>query len=158
MRISEDTRLADVCALLPYLRDGEEGRLCKAAEARKVPAGWWSVTIGEFVKMSSGDFSPYGVTLDDNAKVLDYYFIKAFAGFVEEFTRVAGNLTPKGGIPLAYPMTMAEGLLVFARRYFGCRSFLDAERLTLGDWLMAKKDDYNRIAAEQAAVKKYGKK
>lgn len=59
---------------------------------------------------------------------------------------------------MAYPMTMAEGLLVFARRYFGCRSFSEAERLTLGEWLMAKKDDYNRIAAEQAAVKKYGKK
>lgn len=39
--------------------------------------------------------------------------------------------------------TLGESLLVFARSYFGLHSFGEAERITIGDVLIAKKAVYN---------------
>lgn len=46
-----------------------------------------------------------------------------------------------------------EGLLVFARNYFGLPNFAVAAKTTLGDLLIAKKDMYNRYMYERALAR-----
>ena len=42
-----------------------------------------------------------------------------------------------------YPTEFAESMLIFSRSYFGLHSFKEATHITLGDFILAKKDSYN---------------
>lgn len=151
--------MSDFAPFVGLLKAGEEAKLMlKAEEYYLGGGGWWSISVGDFIKIADGDASFFGVDLDGDADitVLAFYGIKAFKGFVAEFLKVAESLTPPQSAKAhkassaCLPMTLAEGMLVFVREYFGLKSFSEAERVPLSDYIIAKKDAYNKAVYQQA--------
>lgn len=68
-------------------------------------------------------------------------FCETFTSSMEEFSipPTAEGRQASVGLPT---FNENEGLLVFARSYFGLKSFTDAEYVTLADVFLAKKDQY----------------
>lgn len=110
----------------------------------------WQLTIKDFGMMMRGEvpqrlqrlFSP-------EARVVDFLRAKnAISKFTENFieilkiytlTQTADEIRAARGVP---SYNENEGMLVFVRQYFGLRSFSEAEKVTLADFLLAKKDSY----------------
>ena len=55
------------------------------------------------------------------------------------------------------PMTFSESLLIFAQNFFGLKSFKEAEKITLGEIIIAKKADYNKSVFQRNQIKQYQK-
>lgn len=139
----------------------------KAAIPASDARDWWQLTIGELGNISNG-ILPYEV--GEDWSVYDYFslsnsletFVKSFVGMLNEYQvrETAEERQAAAGLP---KFNENEGLLVFARRYFGLKSFTDAENVTLGDVYLAKKDEYiqsqfernyNEIMTNKFKVKK----
>lgn len=95
-----------------------------------------------------------------------YNALKSFVGtFIQLMSDYAAKETKESrqaahGLP---QFNETEGLLVFAREYFALKSFSDAEKVTLADVFLAKKDTfikteferiYNEIIINKNKVKK----
>ena len=165
MRVTEQTRYDEqFAAAEEYLTDkGKQALRDAAVELYGDP---WQLTIGEFVAVSQNDLSRLGDLT--RPTVLQKYWIEAFHAFAEELTKALDALKmPQDAQEMAAAecmrkVSMAEGMLVFARSYFGLHSFAEAEKVTMLDYVIAKRDKYNsaiyqRRLAELRA-KKYRKK
>ena len=51
---------------------------------------------------------------------------------------------------LTIEMSFAESMLVFCRDYFGIQSFDVASKVAMSDYILARKDFYNKIVQQQA--------
>lgn len=149
MKVTAKTLYDDAFICLePTFEAGEMERLRKTATLVNIGKdGFYSMTIGDLLRCMDGDFSP--LMKHDGTTVFDVYCIKDFSVFCDQFVKMVDSLTLK---PTAddsknargtKKLTFAESLLIFCRRYFGLHSFADVERLTLADYVIAKKDDYN---------------
>lgn len=129
----------------PYLSDESIKELKQAAWHTYGDA--YGLAFVDFLRVCEGDFSPVWGKRPANT-VLQVYWAKRFADFQQEFKQALENTEVKPtieqkraaeGLP---QQTFAESMLVFGRAYFGLHSFHDAERLTLGDLIIARKDAY----------------
>lgn len=147
MEITSKTRYADFAAIEPYITQETADAIRAAACQQYKP--YAALTIDEFWGLLSGDFSLLGDMQDRS--VLQEYWVRGFADFVEQLTGTLKRMQlpedpnktqalQKGCVD----MTPQEGMLVFVRNYFGLPSFLAAGRRTLGEFVTAKKDDYNK--------------
>lgn len=129
-----------------------------AVRARYGDAGFYAMRLGDLLDAMDGRLD--GVATQQEAEtVFGVYRLKAFPDWLNEFLTVTENLTPK---PTAketrvtqgcLKMTFGEAVYVFCRKYFGLQSFDAVGDLTVGDYLLAKKDDYNRIVADRNAMR-----
>lgn len=105
------------------------------------------LTIGRWVECMHGDFSR--VLGDITGSWLQIYWLRAFKEFCEEFPKTLERLSPKmdndeqRACEGLMQSTLIESLLVFTRNYFGLHSFNEAQEITLGEVLIAKKASYN---------------
>lgn len=112
----------------------------------------WELTLADFFACCDGDFS---CVLENDPKLWQVLWVESFSNFVTNFTDVCKRLTieptqeQKQASQGCLPVEWQEGILIFARSYFGLHSFKDAERLTLADFILAKKHDYNTQLAER---------
>ena len=120
----------------------------------------WQLTIGDLSKS-------YGALAfdlsDDKSAAAVFQAINAIKAHMDDF----GKLLEQYQVPLTGKEQAAatglpeynetEGLLVFARNYFGLKSFTEAERVTLADVLLAKKDAYITAMYERNLNKQYRK-
>lgn len=145
MTVTEATKYAEFEPSEKYLQDDAVDDLKKAAERAYV--GMYELTFGQFLRISGGDFSE---VLGDMSEptVLQVYWAKRFRDFQKEFgdalkaTQVqptAEQTRASAGLP---KQTFAESMLTFGRAYFGLHSFREAENLTLGDLIIARRDSY----------------
>lgn len=145
MTITETTKYAEFEPSEKYLQDAAVDDLKKASERAYV--GMYELTFGQFLRISGGDFSE---VLGDMSEptVLQVYWAKRFQDFQKEFGDVlkATQVQPtpeqtraSAGLP---KQTFAETMLTFGRSYFGLHSFREAENLTLGDLIIARRDSY----------------
>lgn len=145
MIVTNATKYADFQHTEKYLKNAAVDDLKKAAERAYV--GMYELTFGQFLRISDGDFS---VVLGDMSEptVLQVYWAKRFADFQKEFGDALKSTqvqpTPEqtrasNGLP---KQTFAESMLTFGRAYFGLHSFREAENLTLGDLIIARRDAY----------------
>lgn len=111
----------------------------------------WEISLGDFFACCCGDFS---FILDKKKPLLwQVIWVEAFPDFVTTFADVCKRLTlepsteQKQAAQGCLPMEWQEGILIFARSYFGLPSFSEAENLKLCDFVLAKKDDYNTALA-----------
>ena len=111
----------------------------------------WEISLGDFFACCGGDFS---LVLDkENPLLWQVLWVEAFPDFVTTFADVCKRLTleptpeQKAAAAGCLPMEWQEGILIFARSYFGLPSFSAAENLKLCDFVLAKKDDYNTALA-----------
>lgn len=131
--------------ILPFVTaDSHKTLMAEAAKLRDP----YTLTLSEFFACCEGDF---GCVVKDtkNPTTGEVLWLEMFQSFVDDFSKILERLviqqTPeqKQASANCLPVEWQEGMLVFVRAYFGLKSFGDAENVTIGDYLLAKKDDYN---------------
>lgn len=145
MRVTERTQYATVREYEKYFAPEFVKALQDAAEQQF--GAMYDLTFAEFHALTNGDFSRLGDM--SNPTVLQVYWTKRFAAFVDEFANALKKLQVKpttdeeqAGADLP-PVSWAEGLLVFLQKFFGLQSYKQAEQITLGELLIAKRAQYN---------------
>lgn len=133
--------------ILPFVT--EESRKAMRKEADKIKPVY-QLTLAEFFDCCKGDFS-CAVKNKDNPTAGEVFWVEHFGDFLKEFATILERLSikqtadQKQASAGCLPVEWQEGMLVFVRRYFGLRSFTEAEQVTIADYLLAKKDDYNSV-------------
>lgn len=145
MRITERTKYTTLAPVEKYLTDKDIADIKKAAEVAL--GSMYDLDFATFWACAGGDFSHLGDLKDPT--VLQVYWCKRFGDFVTEFAKALKELTPK---PTPEEEQAAEGLLqvsfgeamlVFMQQYFGLKSFKEAEKITIGELLIAKRAAFN---------------
>lgn len=166
MKIDRDTRYNDFAPFASLLAEGEEIRLQKAAVEDKFgPDGFMAMTLGDMLAAMRGDTAP--LLTDKGATVFDVFRVKAFKGFVDELIAVLRSTsmppTAEDGALRngTLDSTFEESVYVFCRAYFGLPSFGQVDTLKVADYILARRDDYNRAVVDRnmaSAIKKGGKR
>lgn len=124
----------------------------KAAAEQKF-GNCYGLTVDEFWGIANGDFSYIGITpemRENEPTVYQVYWIKRFNDFTQEIANACKRMTIKptpeqeqatNGCVKIEPM---EQMLIFVRSYFGLPSFKAAGLITMGEYITARKDDYNQ--------------
>lgn len=166
MIVTRDTKYAEFKDFEKFLDDESIANLKRAAEVEFVPM--YEMTFVQFLQACEDTTTIIGKK--DNPTVLQVYWEKRFEEFKKEFEEKikSTNVPPTKEAALAAKdlpaQTFAEGILVFGRQYFGLHNFREAEQLTLGDIIIARKDAYNTAifqrrlnAIQMANIKKANK-
>lgn len=149
----------DIDLRKPYAEYAEYLQLLTAKSREELSAAaeklrpMWDLKIGEFFRLCDGDFAC--IMDKENPLLWQVLWVERFPKFVEEFANVMQRLTleptqeQKAAAVGCLPMEWQEGILVFARSYFGLHNFAAVEELSLGDYILAKKHDYNIALTER---------
>lgn len=164
MVVTINTKYSEIAESEQFMTDATKQQLTDAACS--VFGDPWQLSIGDFVQLAGGDLSRLGEMTDPT--VMQIYWINAFKAFVADFEKALQGLSmPKDAQEIAAEeclrkVSMAEGMVVFVRSYFGLHSFAEAEKVTMLDYLIAKRDAYNQAAYSkrlaQLRAAKYKKK
>lgn len=136
---------------------GEKERLFSAAQDH-LHLHYGELLIGDFLLCMSGDFGCIDVASGDDwcmATNAQYLWAMGFSPFAKSFAKMMGRLTvpptpdEQRAQQYCVKMTLAESVLVFAREYYGLPSLHDAERLTVNELVIAKKDAYNKAITQR---------
>lgn len=147
MRITDKTKYSLFEPVEKYVTPEAVAALKQAAERKY--GSMYDLTFEQFYACSQGNFSDI---LGDISKptVLQVYWCKRFADFVDEFAKTMQTVTMK---PTAEEQRAAQGLLktdwgenmlVFLQQWFGCKSYKEAEKITIGELIIAKRAQYNQ--------------
>lgn len=159
MKVTRDTDYKDYEPYEPYVSDDDRQHIKDAAVADMLgDNGFYAMKVGTLLDGMAGVFD--GLWKDGGRTVFDVYrcaafvdWLKEFVGAVEMFS-VKPTAAEKAASAGCVPMTFPESVMVFCRSYFGLRSFDEAMELTVGDYLLAKKDDYNKTTVERNSAKR----
>ena len=160
MRITDKTQYQTLAPVEKYLTKNAVQELKQAAEKRF--GSMYELTFAQFYECTNGNTSEI---LGDvqQPTVLQVYWKKRFDEFVEEFAKQLKKQTlsqTTDEVQAAQGLLKvdwAEGLLVFLQSYFKTSSFKEAEKITIGEILIAKRAQYNqdlfkrKLAAIQTA-------
>lgn len=146
MRITERTLYATIEPIEKYFRPKMEENIMRAAEGKF--GGMYDLEFATFWACAGGDFSHLGDMR--NPTVLQVYWVKRFNKFVEEITQALKGLTltptdeERKASEGLLKVTWGEGILVFLQQWFGLKSYKEAEKITIGELLIAKRAQYNQ--------------
>ena len=156
MQITEATKYAEFEPVEKYVKPKAVQRIFESAEEKF--GKMYDLEFGTFWQCSNENFAEVLGGMSEPT-VLQVYWKKLFEKFVEEF---AGAMKAMTLTQTAEEIQAAEGLLkiswdeailVFVRDYFGLHSFKDAERITMGEILIAKRAVYNREKFQRKLAK-----
>ena len=118
------------------------------ATAEQVFGSMYDLTFAQFWACSNGDFSILGDI--SNPTVFQVYWQKRFEQFVKEFAEALKRLTitqtpdeaqaSQGLVNVPWD----AGLLTFLQQWFGLHNYKEAEQITIGEILIARRAAYNR--------------
>lgn len=146
MRITERTLYATISPIEKYLRTETVKEIERAAENKY--GAMYDLEFATFWACAGGDFSHLGDMR--NPTVLQVYWVKRFNKFVEEITQALKGLTltptdeERKASEGLLKVTWGEGILVFIQQWFGLKSYKEAEKITIGELLIAKRAQYNQ--------------
>lgn len=155
MKVSKRTPFIQIAGFLEYIKDDSQKELKEQAE--KEIGLCWDLTFREFFELSSGDFTCKGidVTKPEELTALQFFWCERFRCFVDEFAASMERLTipqspeAAAAAKACMSVTFEESVVVFCREYFGLHNFADAYDISLGEFLIAKKDAYNKAVFEK---------
>ena len=167
MKIDATTRYKDFVIFEPMLDEGEKKRIKDAAVRHRFGKdGFYSMTLGDMFEVIAGDTRKltWGVAPDS---VFGVYLVQAFADFIEKLIEKLKALTPPS-TPDSVRVSQGcikrefdESVYVFCREYFGLGGFAAVEQLKVADYIMAKKDAYNKAIVDRnmaASIRKGARK
>ena len=147
MRITTDTKYSEFKRIEKYASDLSLAEI-KAA-AQRVFVAYNELTIDGFWGCLNGDFSLLGDMTEPT--VLQIYWLLGFEQFCKDVSALLERLklpTDPNKVAMydkgCVEMTPQESMLVFVREYFALPSFYAAGRRTIGEYLTARKDTFNR--------------
>lgn len=168
MTIDNNTRYFAVEPMLRSLPDEELAKIKEAAPRATIGRdGYLSLTIADLSRLIDGhDVTGIIPNATEPLKltVFEWYTADGLRGFLEEYIQKLEGLQPpldpaeRAAQRACLKVTTTEGLLCFARDYFGLHSFAEAEAVTLAEVLIAKKDTYNKTVFQKAYAKQMQKK
>lgn len=146
MKINNNTKYADFVGVEKYIKPAEKEKLKAAAESYFVSMA--DLTFGQYWEACNGH--PETI-IGDYAEptVLQVFWLQRLREFTDELARMLQNMQPPHtaiemqAAAAMQKCTFAESILIFLRTYFSLQSFHDAEKITIGELLIAKKDAYN---------------
>lgn len=152
MVVNRNTTRSTYLALEPLMTAEQRETIRKQAIESVIGAdGVLGLTIAELNEVGMhGDLSRFCPHLNDTLCTAYEYlaFIELSEG-LERFIKQLETLTPKQNAKekaaqaACMKTSTIEGLLIFARDFFGLKSFAEAEKVTLAELLIAKKQAYN---------------
>lgn len=155
MLITNKTRYEEFKPLEKVLKRGEKERLIQAAQEAYKP--YAMLTMDEFFGVLAGDLQLLGDISDPN--VYQMYWCKGFEKFAKEVTKSCEALTIQdhtldGVNTGCVEIGGQEAVLIFLRDYFGLPSFTDAGQRTIGEYILARKDTFNKYKMQRAYQQK----
>ena len=145
MRIDKNTKYREFEPIEKYVPDSQKKAITNAAES--VYGCMYDLEFGEFWNFANGDFSRLG-NLEDPT-VFQVYWLNRFDEFTKEFAETLNKLSveqtteEKRAAEGCLKISWGESVLVFLQKFFGLKSFKEAEKITLGELLIAKRAQYN---------------
>ena len=146
MLITAQTKYTEVAEAEKYFTPQSVEELKRAAE--DTYTSMYDLTFAEFHACANGDFSDVLGDMTDPT-VLQVYWCKRFADFVKDFADALQKMqiqqTPdeKRAAKGLLKTDWAESMIVFLQDFFGLRSFKEAEKITIGELLIAKRARFN---------------
>lgn len=150
MEITETTLYTEFAPYEDYISDEDKQKIREAAVQKY--GQYAEMTIEKFAELTQ--LTPERAMAEYNT-VFKVYWLLGFKDFVEQFSKTISNFSLKptpmeaSASSVCFEVTMLESMLVFSRDYFGLKSFSEAAKTTLGDYLIARKADYNSKAFER---------
>lgn len=145
MRIDNTTKYREFEPIEKYVPDSQKKSITNAAES--LYGCMYDLEFGEFWNVANGDLSRLG-SLEDPT-VFQVYWLKRFEEFTKEFAETLNKLSvkqttdEKRAAEGCLKVSWGESILVFLQKFFGLNSFKEAEKITLGELLIAKRAQYN---------------
>lgn len=139
--------------ILPFVTDEDRKLLVEISANSIQPV--YEMELGTFFACCNGDFTRVIKDIN-NPSTAEVLWCEHFAEFLKTFSSIITKLTipqtsdQKRASESCLPIEWQEGMLVFVRRYFGLKSFGEAEKVILADYILAKKDDYNETMFNRA--------
>ena len=164
LRVDRHTTVTEFAPFLGCVTADDLDRLRRrAVEDKYGEAGFAAMTVGDLTTVLGGD--PRPLYQSGGRTVFDWFRVEAFQSWIDEFAATLKRLTLPStpeSVRLSsgvLPSEFSESVYVFCRSYFNLRSFEDADSLKVSEYLLARKDDYNRQAVDRnvAAAMKGGK-
>lgn len=147
MLITEKTKYEEFQAVERYVSKSSVQRIYEAAEQKF--GNMYNLEFGSFWECANGNYSEVLGDISEPT-VLQVYWKKRFEKFIEEFAaQLKSMILPQTSEEIQASEGLLkigwdEGMLVFVREFFGLHSFKEAERITIGEILIAKRAAYNR--------------
>lgn len=164
MKITAETLYTEIKPFEKYMSKQTVENLKRKAETKY--GEMYDLEFGTFYACANGDFSHLGDV--ENPTALQYYWCLRFRDFMDEFANALLKLQPKQtqeekeASSVLLKTDWGENILVFLQQWFGLKSYKEAERITIGEILIAKRAAYNLAVYQRklAAIQrqKYDKK
>lgn len=159
MRIDEKTLYKDFAPIEPFMAPGEKERLEEAAVRDMFgDDGFMRMTLCDMLDVAMRG-KVDSLLKASGETVFDVYRVTAFARFLNNLIRqLQGCTLPVSSEDVALRQgtldsTFEESVYTFCRSYFQLPAFADVDNLKVADYLLAKRDDYNRGMIERNAAK-----
>ena len=141
--LTEDTlRLLDVMT--------DESKAQALSLARDVYGNYDDLTLMQFLQLTEGDYTHIGIENPERVEVGQLLWMQGFADFCKIFANLCNRMqVPESPESRAahngeMPLSTREGMLIFARSYFGFHTFEEAANtVTVGEYVVARKDTFN---------------
>lgn len=154
MKLDRSTLYIDFIPFENCLTDESEKELSKAVFSVFPP--YLSLSIHELFQCLRGDFSI--IKYDESKEITAFqaFWIKHFQTWLEDFVAMIEryNIPPTGAQKRASEKCLKqkfeESVLIFCREYFGLHSFKAVYDLPITDYILAKRDSYNKAVYERA--------
>lgn len=146
MRITNKTKYKDFRFYEKYLKQEAASQIEMAAE--RACGKMYELTFATFYNCAHGDFSH--LTDWKDPTVFQVYWCKRFAKFEVEIANALKQLTiPQTQDEIAASSAMlkldwGESILIFLQQWFNLHSYKEAEQITMGELLIAKRAQYNQ--------------
>lgn len=160
MKIDNSTLWQTFCLIEPHIKADDLQQVKDNAPAAVIgKGGYYALTIAQWHAITAGRIEDvFGEKIKDPLQLTayEYYTITGLKAFAENYVKqlerfsVKSDTNEQAAQAVCFKVTMTEGLLIFAREYFGLHSFAEAEQITLADLLLAKKDTYNKTMFQKA--------
>lgn len=135
----------------------EKSRKALFSASADIFGQYWNMTLQAFFECSTGQFNNifHNSTYSITPTIGEYVWMVGFKEFLDEFEQTMKGLTieqtanEKEAQSAMLPITLEEGMRIFCQKYFGLPSFKATDTLTMEEYLIARKADYNSAAFER---------
>lgn len=159
MKIDKHTLYRDFAPVEPYVEPSTHDELRRASVVERYgEGGFYEMTLGDFLDAAEHD--DISVLQDCNGEtVFDVYRATAFSLWVNELIALLEgyNIKPTAKQVAAAgackTISFEESVYFFCREYFGLQNFDDVRKLKVVDYILARKETYNRLMMERNLLK-----
>lgn len=155
MKIDKNTLYADFVIYEDVLTDESQKALQQAVKEAYID--YYDLTIKDLFDCLRGRFDVIGLQAgkEQEATALQGLWVKGFSKWCEAFIKlIEGYALPQTieaqqAAAKCLKMKFEESVLIFLREYFGLQSFKACYTLQVTDYIIAKRDAYNKAVFER---------